>query len=76
MPLAARAVAFSFDGALIATGTDDGVVWIVLHGREVATLPPLGAPVSAVAFSPDGAWLATGTSAGAGGRLTRLRDFL
>ena len=72
VPLAARAVAFSLDGTLVATGSDDGVVRIFLQGREVATLPPLGAPVSAVAFSPDGAWLATGTSAGGGARLTRL----
>ena len=72
VPLAARAVAFSRDPALLAAGGDDGVVRIYRDGRELATLPPLGAAASAVAFSPDGLWLASGSSAGGGARLTRL----
>ncbi len=61
-----RAVAFSSDGRLVATGSHDKTVRL----WEVATGQPFGAPlkselVEAVAFSPDGKLLAVGVMGGA-----------
>jgi WD40 repeat protein len=57
-------VAFSPDGGLLATGSDDGTVIL----WDVTTRQPAGAPleghadpVTSVAFSPDGTLLATGS---------------
>ena len=56
------AVAFSPDGWLLATASDDGTtrLWDPATGEHRRTLTGHGGPVSAVAFSPDGRLLASG----------------
>ena len=51
-----NSVAFSRDGKLLASGSDDKMVklWEVETGQEVATLTRHRGLVSSVAFSPDG----------------------
>ena len=58
---AVQAMAFSPDGATLATGGDDRAVrlWNARTGRLVATFTGHTEAVTAVVFSPDGATLAT-----------------
>ena len=58
-------VAFSPDGARLASGGDGGVrVWDVVSGEELLAPGGHGGVVLSVAFSPDGARLATGGGGG------------
>jgi WD40 repeat protein len=61
----ARAVAFSHDGKLLATGDDRGVATLLdAATRTVRVSWQAPTPVAAIAFSPDGALLATGSGDG------------
>ena len=55
------AVAFSPDGARLATGAEDGAarVWDAATGAELLAIREHGAAVRSVAFSPDGSRLLT-----------------
>jgi WD40 repeat protein len=57
------AVAFSPDGAQLATGSYDEAarLWEASSGGELARMEH-GSPVLAVTFSPDGVSLVTGSS--------------
>jgi hypothetical protein len=56
-------VAWSPDGARLATASPDGTakIWDAAVGRELLTLKGFGGLIFSVAWSPDGARLATGT---------------
>jgi WD40 repeat protein len=78
-----RAVAFSPDGRLIASGSLDPLVniWDAATGRALLTLPDNPDTVQNLAFSPDGRRLAYGTGHTVKlwdtqtGQLSRTRDF-
>jgi WD40 repeat protein len=59
---AVNSVAFSPDGALLASGHGDSSVrfWEVVTGRELRQFPGSSFDILSVAFSPDGKLLATG----------------
>ncbi len=60
---AINALAFSSDGAFIASGGDGGAtVWQVADEQQVARFEQ--SVVDAVAFSPDGNWFSAGTTEG------------
>ncbi len=58
-----RAIAFHPDGAVLATGGDDGAIhfWDADNGASLG-LRDAGAPVTALEYSPDGQLLAIGLS--------------
>ncbi len=58
-----RALAFSLDGRLLASGGDDGmvVVWDVTTGEDLQNLPGHPVGLSALAFNADGTLLASGS---------------
>ncbi|MCO5188710.1 MAG: WD40 repeat domain-containing protein, partial [Anaerolineae bacterium] len=61
-----NSAAFSPDGALIVTASDDGSakVWDVASGAEVASLDGHTDGVNTAAFSPDGALIVTASDDG------------
>jgi len=60
-----NSVAFSWDGHMLASGSDDGIkLWDVASGTEIRSLGAHSARIDAVAFSPDGFLLASGGADG------------
>ena len=67
-----RSVAFSQDGTLLASGSNDGMIrlWDVMAREQIATLKGYTNWVRSVAFSPNGTMLASGS----GDRTVKLWD--
>ena len=66
-----NSVAFSPNGQVLASGSNDGNVklWDVNSGKEILTLSPQtneesASMITSVAFSPDGQLLASGSKSG------------
>jgi WD40 repeat protein len=59
---AVRSAAFSRDGRLVVTGSDDGTarIWDTASGRTLRTLRGHEGPVTSAAFSPSGTLVVTG----------------
>jgi len=55
-----QSIAFSPDRTTLASGTQDGTVWLweIATGKEILVLRPGQTAVESVAFSPDGKLLA------------------
>jgi WD40 repeat protein len=74
-----KAVAFSFDGKRIVTGSDDctAKVWDAVTGQEILTLKLGRDEVDSVAFSPDGKRILTNNTiwdAKTGQKILTLKD--
>jgi WD40 repeat protein len=61
--VAARAVALSPGGDVVASGADDGTIrlWSIKYQKELEQLPLQSLPITSLAFSPDGAVLLSST---------------
>lgn len=59
-----NSLAFSPDGAMLASGNSDESVtlWDVREGKSINSLDDPDAPINSVAFSPDGRFLASGSN--------------
>ena len=59
-----NSVAFSPDGSILVSGSDDATVraWSPANGKELHQSKPFAAKVNAVAIAPDGKLVAVGTS--------------
>ena len=70
-------VAYSYDGAMIATGGQDKTVriWDAQTGKLVETLAGHSGPVTALAFTPDRITLASGSWEDGSVRFWKLRDW-
>jgi WD40 repeat protein len=66
-PVNPSSAAFSPDGRLILTGSDDGTVrlWEAATSRLIRTFMGQAGPIAAVVFSPDGRYVLSGSGANA-----------
>ena len=73
---AVNAVAFSHDGSVVVTGSEDNAarLWDAATGKPIGQPLPHGSAVTAAAFSPDGKIVLTGSVIMAATALGRLQD--